>query len=133
MFCVFSLRANACWQMGQEPIRIKARSLNGRATDHDRPYSGLRFELHRAITFDREESRKTGLWEPAILKFATADSGGLFSFGDVLPGRYWVVVGRGSMNFGLELVNSYGKPPYERLLYKSFADGCEELKVENAR
>ncbi len=151
--CLVSLRADACWQMDQNPIVIKAMSLNGRAIDHDRPYSGLRFELHRAITFDREERWKTGiwnpeifkstsldreegpkrLWKPEILKVATADSSGLFSFGEVPPGRYWVVLGRGSMNFAVELVDSNGKPPYKRLFYNSFADGCEELKVEDTR
>jgi hypothetical protein len=131
-YCLMSAPLYACYQIGQPPVVIEAVSLNGRATDHDRPYGGLRFELHRAITFNREEAQKTGLWEPKILKFATADSGGLFSFGDVPPGRYWVVVGRGSMNFAVEVVDSSGKPPFKRLWYNVFADSCEELKVEDA-
>ena len=111
---------------------MKAETLNGRATDHDRPYGGLRFELHRAITFNREEAGKTGLWDPKIVKFATANSGGLFTFGEIPPGRYWIVVARGSMNFAVEVVKSYGKSPSKRLWYNYWADGCELLAVEDA-
>jgi len=99
----------------------------------DKPEKGIRFELHRARTFNRVEGWKTGLWEPKTIKSATTDSSGLFAFGEIPPGRYWLLVSRGWMNFPVEVVNSYGRPPNKRLWYKYFADGCEELLVEDAR
>jgi hypothetical protein len=116
---------------GQSPVLIRTVSLNGRATVDDKPATGIRFELHRAITFNREERWQTGLWDSRIIKFATTDASGLFTFGEILPGRYWLLVAKGSMNFAVEIVNSYGKAPYKRLWYKYYADGCEDLLVEN--
>ncbi len=64
--------AFACWQMGGPPVVLLAvQSLNMRVTDNDKAQKGLRFELHKAITFDVEEARKTGAFEKQILKSAT--------------------------------------------------------------
>jgi hypothetical protein len=131
--CLMSVRSYACYQTAQPPVLIRTVSLNGRASVDDKPEKGLRFELHRAITFNREEGWKTGLWESRIIKFATTDSSGLFTFGEIPPGRYWLLVAKGSMNFAVEVANSYAKPPYKRLWYRYFADGCEELLAEDSR
>jgi hypothetical protein len=37
-----------------------------RVTNNNKPQTGLKFELHKAITFDLEEARKTGAFEKNI-------------------------------------------------------------------
>jgi hypothetical protein len=133
LYCLVSAHCYACWQTAHPPVRITTVSLNGRASVDDKPEKGIRLELRRAITFNREEGWKTRLWEPKTIKSATTDSSGKFELGEIPPGRYWLLVAKGSMNFPVEVVDSYGKPPYKRLWYKYFADGCEELLVEDVR
>jgi hypothetical protein len=118
-------------EVSDKPLVVKAKSLNGHAVVDEKPGRGIRFELHKAITFNREEGKRRGLWEPQILRTATSDASGLFTFGEVSPGRYWLVQSKGPMDFRIEVGDSYGRPPYKRLLYSYFGDGCEGLNVED--
>ena len=133
MCSLISVRAYGCWQMevSDDPVVIKVKSLNGHAMVDEKPGQGIRFELHKAITFKRKEGKRRGLWEQQVLRTATSDASGLFTFGEIPPGRYWLVQSKGPMDFRIEIVESYGSPPYSRLLYRYFADGCEGLKTED--
>jgi hypothetical protein len=128
--CLLARNADACFQFAPTPIVIKASSLNGRATKDDKPWKSLGVSLYRAITFNRVEARKTGAWEKPAIKSIETGSDGLFSFGEVPPGRYWVVPQTGSVGFPVE-VQSLDSTAYKRLWYNFFADGCETLAIEN--
>ena len=125
--------AFACWQMGGPPVVLLAtKSLNMRVTNNDKAQKGLRFELHKAITFHVEEAQKTGAFEKRILKSATTDSLGLLSFGEVMPGKYWIFSGRLSDSVGVEIVAPTPHTVNRRLWYCHFADGCFAAVTENA-
>ncbi len=135
LVCVFMPSYSyACWQVGQAGAIIQTTSLNGRVTDNEKPREGMRFDLHRAITFDRVEAQKTGAWEQPTLKTVTADSSGLFSFGEVPPGRYWIVSGKGNLSesFAVEVWTPKVRDAYQRLWVRYWADGCQDLLVEDA-
>ena len=86
--------AFACWQTGGLPVvLLAAQSLHMRVTNNEKAQRGLRFELHKAITFDVEEARRTGAFEKQILKSATTDALGLLSFGEVKPGNIGYLLG----------------------------------------
>jgi hypothetical protein len=98
--------AFACWQTGGPPVvSLAAKSLNIRVTNNDKVEKGLRFELHKAITCDVEEARKTGAFEKQKLKSATTDSLGLLSFGVVMPGKYWIFSGSLADSVMVEVVD----------------------------
>jgi hypothetical protein len=103
-----------------------------RVTDNDKAQSGLKFELHKAITFDVEEARKTGAFEKKILKSALSDSLGLLSFGEVKPGKYWIFSGRRPDSVAVEVVAASRFSVNKRIWYYHFADGCFAAVVENA-
>jgi len=125
--------AFACWQMGGPPVvLLAAKSLNMRVTNNDKAQRGLRFELHKAITFDVEEARKTGAFEKQTLKSATTDSLGLLSFGEVMPGKYWIFAGRLSDSVAVEVVAPTLLSVNKRIWYYHFADGCFAAVAENA-
>jgi len=125
--------AFACWQTGGPPIlSLASQSLNMRVTNNDKAERGMRFELHKAITFDVEEARKTGAFEKRILKSATTDSLGLLSFGEVKPGKYWVFSGRLSDSVAVEVVAPTPVSANKRIWYYHFADGCFAAVAENA-
>jgi hypothetical protein len=125
--------AFACWQTGGPPVvSLSAKSLNMRVTDNEKPVKGMRFELHKAITFDVEEEQKTGVFEKQILKTATTDSLGLLSFGEVMPGRYWIFSGSLSDSVAVEVVSPTFRTVKKRIWYYHFADGCFSAVAENA-
>ena len=124
--------AFACWQTGGPPVvSLAVQSLNIRVTNNDRPQKGLRFELHKAITFNVEEARKTGAFEKQILKSATTDSLGLLSFGEVKPGKYWIFSGRLSDSVAVEVVAPTRFSVNKRIWYYHFGDGCFAAVAEN--
>jgi len=125
--------AFACWQVGGPPVvLLAAKSLNMRVTNNDKAQKGLRFELHRAITFDVENTRKTGAFEKRILKSASTDSLGLLSFGEVKPGKYWVFSGWLADSVAVEVVDPTPVSVNKRIWYYHFADGCFAAVAENA-
>jgi len=128
--CSASRRAFACYQVAPEPIFIDADSLNGRAVREGKPIEGVRFKLHRAITFTRGAGK---MWESPAIKTTITTSEGLFTFGEVAPGRYWVVSSYAHSTFPVEIRSPGADRKYKRLFYNNFADGCETLSVENAR
>jgi hypothetical protein len=102
-----------------------------RVTNNDKAERGMRFELHKAITFDVEEARKTGAFEKRILKSATSDSLGLLSFGEVIPGKYWIFSGRLSDSVAVEVVTPTSLTVNKRIWLHYFADGCFAAVAEN--
>jgi hypothetical protein len=132
LFCCFSSPdSNACYQAAPVPIHINANSLNGRATRDDNPSKSVHLKLYRAITFNRAEGKK--LWESPPVKTAITASDGSFSFGEVEPGRYWLIVEGGVLGgFPVEVKALGPEQSYKRLWYNYFADGCESLSVEDA-
>jgi hypothetical protein len=124
--------AFACWQTGGPPVvSLAAQSLNMRVTNNDEAQNGLRFELHKAITFDVEEARKTRAFEKRTLKSATTNSLGLLSFGEVMPGKYWIFSGRLSDSVGVEVVAPTPLSVNKPIWYYHFADGCFAAVAEN--
>jgi len=130
--------AFACWQTEQSPITFRATSLNGRVTFDD-DWGGskqgkMTFALHRAITFNRSEARKRGAYEKPALKSASTNSDGLFSFGEVGAGRYWIVLGSTlSDAIAVEVVAPGTVIPPQRLRVRYFADGCRDVLVEDIK
>jgi hypothetical protein len=102
-----------------------------RVTNNEKPQRGLRFELHKAITFDVEEARKTGAFQKQILKSAITDLLGLLSFGEVMPGKYWIFSGSLSDSVAVEVVASTPRSVNKRIWYYHFADGCFAAIAEN--
>jgi hypothetical protein len=123
--------AFACWQTEPPAVSLSAKFLNLRVTNNDKPQKGLRFELHKAITFDLEEARKTGAFEKQILKSATTDSLGLLSFGEVMPGKYWVFSGRLSDSVAVVVLTPAPLSGSKRIWLHHFADGCFAAVAEN--
>ncbi len=125
--------AFACWQTDRPPALVTSNSLNLRVTDNDKAKKGAKFELHRATTFDREEARRTGAFEKAILKSVTTDSQGQLSFGEVKPGRYWIVPEGGSLSYSIAVeVTAANNRDAKRIWLRYYDDGCLDITVENA-
>jgi hypothetical protein len=117
--------AFACRETGGPPVvLLAAQSLNMRVTNNEKAQRGLRFELHKAITFDAEEARKTGAFEKQILKSATTDALGLLSFGEVKPGKYWIFSGRLSDSVAVEVLAPTPFSVIKRIWWHHFGDGC---------
>ena len=134
LLCLGATYAFACWQVEQPPIVVRTVSLVARVTENDAPRRRLTFSLHKAITFDDREARKQGAYEKQILKSATTDSAGVFSFGEVKPGHYWIVplaAAALSDSIAVEVVGPDAKAPHQRLWVKYFADGCRDVLPEN--
>jgi len=128
----------ACFQTEQPPVAVRTISLNGRVTfddDWGGPKQGkMTFTLHRAITFDRSEARKRGAYAKPTLKSASSDSDGLFSFGEVDPGRYWIVLGSTlSDSIPVEVASPGTGIPHQRLRVRYSADGCRDVMVEDGK
>jgi hypothetical protein len=122
----------ACGQTERPASMLGARSVNLCITNDGKPQRGSKFELHKAITFDREEARTTGAYERQSLGSATADSLGMLSFGEVKPGRYWIVTGESlSYSIAVEVTTPNANAPSQRLWLDYFADGCLDVVVEN--
>ena len=123
------------WALPAGPVILRARSLNVRVTWDGKPQSGLRFELHRSITFDWEEARRTRAFEIESLKSALTDSSGLLSFGEVKPGRYWIVPRGGSIgdSVPVEVREPSVKGPLYRVLVEHNSEGdlFADLEVVN--
>ena len=126
--------AFGCWQTEQVPVLLHATSLNALVIDHDKPKKGAKFELRQAITFDREEAKLTGAYNQNSLRAATTDSLGVFSFGEVRQGRYWIVpAGARSLHdpIAVEVKSPDNKKgARERLKINYFADGCRDLTID---
>jgi len=89
-------------------------------------------ELHKAITFDIEDARRIGAYERKSLKSATTDSQGLLSFGEVRPGRYWIVPEGGTLGSSIAVeVVSPGAVAAKRVWLNYYADGCLDVVVES--
>jgi hypothetical protein len=74
------------------------------------------------------------IWESPAIKTTATASDGLFTFGEVRPGRYWLIIEGGMLGgFPIEVKSSGPDRAYWRLWYNYFAGRCETLSVENAR
>jgi hypothetical protein len=68
-------------------------------------------------------------YEKKVLKSAVTDSHGLASFGEVMPGMYWIVGGAGDVALS---VAAPTKNEPKRVWVDEFADGCINTVVEKA-
>jgi hypothetical protein len=91
----------------------------------------MKFELHRAITFDVEEAKKTGAFEKQILKSVITDSLGLLSFGEVKPGKYWIFSGLLSDSVAVVVLAPTPASVKKRIWPYYFGDGCFAAVAEN--
>jgi hypothetical protein len=58
----------------------------------------------------------------------------MFSFGEVNPGRYWIVSGSTlSDSIAIKVVASDIGAPHQRLRLRYSADGCRDVLVEDAK
>ena len=134
LLLAISVPVFGCWQTEQPPVLISAKSLNARITNNDEPLRTIKLELHRAITFNRQEAQSKGAYDTRILKSATSDSNGMLSFGEVAPGKYWLVPS-GSRSLGesapVEVIVADFRKPGRRLWVKYHADGCRDVAVED--
>jgi hypothetical protein len=128
----FVTTAFGSWISERKPVILAAHSLNVRVTEDGQARRELQFEVHKAITFDREEMGRTGAFEKACLKSALTDSLGLLSFGEVKPGRYWVVPKGGSINDSVAVeVTAPSEVARPRRLWLSYnAEGDLGVSVE---
>jgi hypothetical protein len=123
----------ACWQTETPKTVLPTKSLNLRVTHNDKAEKDMKFELHKAITFDIEEARQLGAYDRKSLKSATTDSQGLLSFGEVKPARYWIVPKGGTLGSSIAVeVISPRAVAAKRVWLNYFADGCLDVVVEAA-
>jgi hypothetical protein len=123
--------ALACVQLYLGPTWIKGSRLTGRVTYQGKPLPRSRLELHRAINFTKEEVQRNGVgYEPPVLKTTVTDIQGRFSFGQMPPGKYWIVMKSPSHeSFGVGLV-SPGQKGEEQLRIEAWADWCTKTTAE---
>lgn len=134
LLCFLPRQAFGCWPTDHPPVVLKTNSLNVRVTDNEAPRGQMTFELHQAITFARSEARRQGAYEKKIMKSVVTDSAGMLSFGEVKPGRYWVVLrGGGSLSdsVAVEIVAPNADISHQRLWVKYYGDGCRDDVAEN--
>jgi hypothetical protein len=128
----FATMAFACWQIERPPVVLGTQSLNLRVTDNGKAPKGWKFELHKAITFDRNEARRAGAYEKKSVGSATTDSLGMLSFGEVKPGRYWIVAGESlSDSIAVEVTTPAPTAPKKRLWLNYYDDSCLDVAAEN--
>jgi hypothetical protein len=122
---LFVTAAFGLWALPPRPVILRTHSLNVRVTWDGKPQSGSRFELHKSITFDWEEARRTRAFEIESLKSASTDSRGLLSFGEVKPGRYWIVPRGGSVSDSVpvEVREPSAEGPLYRVLVSHNSEG----------
>ena len=134
LLCFVAAYAFGCWQTEQPPVVVRTVSLNARVTDNDVPKTHITFELHKAISFDPGDAQQQGAFQREILKSATPDSAGMFSFGKVNPGRYWIVYGATRSDWiAVEVLSPNTNVPHQRLWVKYYADGCRDVVAENMK
>ena len=122
---LFVVAAFGLWATPPRPVVLQGRSLNIRVTRDGKPQTGAIFGLHKAITFDWDEARKTRAFEKGSLKSAVTDSLGLLSFGEVKPGKYWIVPSGGSVgdSVPVEMREPSGKGPLYRVVVEHNGEG----------
>jgi len=93
----------------------------------------MKFELHKAITFDRNEARTVGAYDKKSLGSAITDSLGMLSIGEVNPGRCWSVTGESlSDSIAVEVTRPAADAPQKRLWLKYYHDdGGLDVAVES--
>ena len=136
VFICLITSAFACWQTGWPRVTLATQSVNLRVTYNPKPQggddkaqSGRTFQLHKAITLSPTHTRTEEYYEKKVLKSAITDSQGLASFGEVVPGIYWIT--GGAEPIGLTVVpptRSYAK----RIWVSEFGDGCINAVAERA-
>jgi hypothetical protein len=122
----------ARWQIEQPSAVLGTHSWNLRVTDNDKAPRGMKFELHKAITFDRNEARTVGAYDKKSLGSQITDALGMLSFGEVKPGRYGSVTGESlSDSIAVEVTRPAADAPKKRLWLKYYDDGCLDVAVES--
>jgi hypothetical protein len=104
-------------------------SVNLRLTVNDKAQGGRVFQLHKAITLDPKQKPPEQFYEKKILKSVITDSRGLASFGEVIPGTYWIV--GGANEIALTVVPPTSSSA-KRIWVNEFADGCINAELEKA-
>ena len=123
----------ACWQNEQPTVLISTNLLSARITNNDRPLRRMKIQLHTATTFSREEARSMGAYEKRILRSATSDAKGVLSFGQVSPGKYWLVpVGSRSLSesIAVEVIAAESRETEQRLWVKFLVTVAAILRLK---
>jgi hypothetical protein len=121
--------AFACWQTDWPRVVLATQSVNLRLTYNDKAQEGRVFRLHKAITLNPKQKPPEQFHEKKVLKSAITDSRGLASFGEVVPGTYWVVGGANEIALTVVPPTSSGA---KRVWVNEFADGCINAELEKA-
>jgi hypothetical protein len=121
--------AFACWQTDWPRVVLATQSVNLRLTANDKAQEARVFRLHKAITLNPKQKPPEQFYEKKVLKSAATDSRGLASFGEVVPGTYWIVGGANEIALTVVPPTSGGA---RRVWVNEFADGCIEAEVERA-
>jgi hypothetical protein len=103
-------------------------SPKGQSGD-DKAQSKRPFQLHKAITLYPKQTPPEQYYDQKVLKSAITDSQGLASFGEVVPGIYWIT--GGAEPIALTVIpptTTYAK----RVWVSEFADSCINAVAENA-
>jgi len=89
----------------------------------------MTFWLHKAVTLNPKQKPPEQFYEKKALKSASTDSRGLASFGEVVPGTYWIVGGANEIAFTVVPPTSVGA---KRVWVNEFGDGCINAELEKA-
>jgi len=119
--------AFACWQTDWPRVELATQSVNLRVTYNDKGRSGRTFQLHKATTLHPTQTPPEQYYEKKVLKSAVTDSQGLASFGEVLPGFYWIT-GANAIALTVVPTRRYAK----RIWVNEFADGWINAIAEKA-
>ncbi len=122
-----AVSAFACWQTDWPRVVLATQSVNLRVTYDDKARTGMTFCLHKAITLNPKPPEQ--FYEKKVLKSAITDSRGLASFGEVVPGTYWIVGGANEIALTVVPPTSSGA---KRVWVNEFADGCINAELEKA-
>jgi len=124
-----AISAFACWQTDWPRVVLSSQSVNLRVTYNNKALEGRVLSLHKAITLNPKQEPREQFYEKKVLKSALTDSRGLASFGEVVPGTYWIVGGANEIALTVVPPTSSGA---KRIWVNEFADGCINAELDKA-